>query len=130
MKLDWNTVLWAFSILTQLALILWVAPLRKLREEIEILRAKNYDEKLREHKARIIALEENEKACRAELPARFATKDDINRSELHRDGQLEVINDKLDAVSVATAALKAVADATQKQVDTIFRLWNEEHKRP
>jgi HAMP domain-containing protein len=139
---DWGSVLCGAAGVGSLVWNAWMGrhmrPLSELRKTIDQLKARitemvheAIDEQIgalarghERHRQEIEKLKEGHTKCQVELLPRFATHDDLVRSEEHRDRQLGLINQKLDTTLQNDSAQNEALSTIKEQVSEIFRRIN------
>ena len=97
--------------------------------ELQKFRALNLDKELTAHAHRLSALEDRERLSSGALPESHVTLATLIRSEEHRDREFSKVNQKLDDGLRNDAKHAEAIDTLKRQIDTAFKLWNQEHKR-
>jgi hypothetical protein len=138
--INWESVVAVMAVLELLrALVIYflVAPLRAAGSKIahlerEVSEAKLGDlrQKLEESRQKIDELEATHEECQIKTFPQFVTRVDIEKSEGRRDHQLGAINDKLDTGLRNDSQQSTQLKNIEKQIATLFDLWNREHTKP
>lgn len=105
-----NTLISLASLVVVVAMAAWIAPLRKLREEIETLRQANLGEKISDLRDRLRKIEEREDSRLKQLASEYVSLREWNFSQTNAREARAAIFAKLDELNIAVADVAARLD--------------------
>jgi len=138
--MNWEAViavLTGVEVVRALVIYFLVAPLRSagsrimhLEKEISEAKLGDLREKLNEHRIKLEELDQVNTDYQLRTLPQFVSRADLEKSEVRRDNQLDAINDKLDACLLNDSQQATQLKSIEKQMATLFDLWNREHTKP
>ena len=137
--ISWEAVLGVMAVLELLHAVITyflVAPLRELKREVTALTNAGFEKGIHDlkeahkrHEEEIAGLQMFRAGSFGEAVKHFMTREDFDRASKTREAQMGEVNTKLDELLVAKGRETESLRLIQKQVDTMFELWNREHMK-